>query len=245
MSGPRRIPRWGWLSLLALATVLLLMLLPGAPLHAVVPWLRTMTTSEAPTAATRASRAAASRETSGDALTARAATATATAGIGPARGVTSGAPRVLPFERRFIRDGGLNVDQLRAAFGDRHFDDMIRTLQDESSRDADASDQSRAYRDGLARLAQQQGDVGVAQFACGLSLCLGTARGASAQALATWSQAALAAGKSLPMYSFVAYPQTLDDGQSALRFAFSLDPTVAAMTGRMVPVPLGPSPPGP
>lgn len=138
--------------MLALATVLVLVLLPGAPLHAAVPWLRAMTTSEAPTAATQASRAAASRDTSGDTLTARAAAASASAGIGPARGVTSGA---------------------------------------------------------------------------------------------TWNQAALAAGKSLPMYSFVAYLQTLDDGQSALRFVFSLDPTVAAMTGRRVPVPLGPRPPGP
>ena len=145
---------------------------------------------------------------------------------------STAALKYLPVEQRFLSHNALSIEDVSPALKSDNFDQLVNALQCEASRDPDAQEITQLYRSEAEKLAVA--DVRLVNMACGLSVCMGSIRAPSEDALSRWSEK-FANSKRAPSFSEISYTTQIAPHEFESRFMFSTDPGANALSGRIPP----------
>lgn len=141
--------------------------------------------------------------------------------------------RYLPFEAGLIRNGGLSVDEIQRLLPSKKFSDYLVQASNEAIRDGDANALTQSYRRNVEGMLKGLNGLRLEGISCGLSVCVGNVVAvgdADATQYQTWLDRT-AQPSALPSYAFVDGAVETGGGVVEHRFFFSMDKSVAAVTG--------------
>lgn len=135
----------------------------------------------------------------------------------------------LPSERMLLTDDSQSVaaQKVELTLRSEDFAEYVRRLGEEMARDREAQDLAKFYKDTIE---QQLDELQIDQFACGVSVCVGSVLDSAGNAKFDAWVKEFFNSPSTPHSSFIYLPLDRGDGVIENRFFFSSDPGVEGIT---------------
>lgn len=138
----------------------------------------------------------------------------------------------LPFESYLISGNSLDLQKIQSLFFSKKFDAQVDFFISQSAADSNASELSFLYRKMLEdQLKNNNIKAQIRNFACGVSICVGSLEGAKDSEYSRWSNIFFS-DPTIPSYGFTNSTIPLGPNEFEHRFAFSTDPVANSI---MVP----------